>query len=409
MSQKHYRNKTQLAEDLIIYQRDDSTSGRWYVRARFGGTYSVRSLKTKDKMEATQRAYDFFFSSKELFQRDGEVKRTPILTWDDLVKAFVADREATTGTRSTWLLALEAANKKYFSPFFSEVPLKALPTSSFSNYWDYLRSKGKFHRGLPSSGTVRNQKNALAAIIQFGVSIGVLDRKLHKALRRSKPTWFKGKEDSVVGKRGVWSRTQYEQMKALLIKDVAEAKQPTKRLARLRLLVALKIMRNTGVRVSELLKIRFADFALLDVKGLNSVFVMTVRPEVSKVGIFRQVPALCHGSSLMKDLKQLQKLAGAEDYDLAFHSLPRTFMFFRRRHNLQFRDKQDRALSLGSIRHLYATEMLFQRDASPSLVARAMGSSISQLNNHYLSSDVLSQVESLVSASVLKKMKAGQD
>jgi len=404
MPKTSYRDLTKLSPEIAIYRRGDSANDNFYVRGRVGSKYFRKSLKTTDEGEARTRAFEAYAQMKGIYSLTGELKTRRLDTWAELVAEYKAHR-VENNRSSTWLDRLESVNRNYFQRFFGEIALTDLRKIHFPRYWEWLRVNGSWRNNAdkPEVGTIRAHRRYLVALVSFAAELKLVPRGLVKGVQSSVPSYYLTNELTTVKKRGAFTRKQYKKLLSLLNEEVKATSHPLHKLARFRLLVFIKCMRNSLARVSELNKVSYQDFKMVDADGSMPYLSLSISADVSKVNRDRIVPLLGKGSSLFKELQRLKKLSEHEDEDRCFPNVKFTWVEFCRRNKLQLQDTWGRALTLTSIRHYAITHHLVEYKTPVALVARYAGTSVAMIEKTYLTDDLLNLADKLVSPDLLQK------
>jgi integrase len=281
-----------------------------------------------------------------------------------------------------WHATLERV-RSYALTFFGPKKIDEITASDFQQFWNWR--KENYSRKMPSNGTLGRERTAILALFKYAEKLGHVtstpNTDAPKAKFRRRPTF-----------------TEAEWKKIALAVDKWVADGSGKSTARDRFLAAhyFLFLANTGLRVGELRGLRWGDLRPLETKDGKFV-VADVRGKTGR----REVVCLKGTGKLLNKVierrkAELEKLHpdapekwAVGNQELVFcHPDGSPIATFKRSFHslLKFAkvaiDRDGMSRTIYSLRHLYATQRLYE-DVSPFLLAQQMGTSVDMLERFY--------------------------
>lgn len=410
-----YQNPHKLRDGrILLFQRSDTKGGVWHMRLRVRGakSYTVSSTGTTSLAEAVQFAEDTYDNLRTRV-KEGLPMKTPTFNqyWQ-----YWFERENDTGTwkkhRVRWH---QGVFNRYFSPYFGSYPVNEITPEITKGYWAWRigywqeggqgfgeRSEHPNAKEKPSGKTLKMEKSALRQIFRDAMENGHIrvmptievPTSFRKADNR-RPTFTSHEWATLVSNFDNWCEAKGRWSEDRLTS--AHRKQ------RSTLRNYVYFLANTGMRVGEARVMRWEDVhAFIDPQDGEEKLEIRVRAD-TKQGKTRTVISQPSAVGYLEKVKEISKFTGPQDYVFASsEGGPRTdfnktftkflsLIPYEGRAEGLLRDADGDKRTLYSLRHYYATTRLEKGDVPLALLAQNMGTSITQLQNHYLHLDVRRQ------------------
>ena len=404
---KSYLDFRELDKNLAIFVRHVTKKPIWYMRARVGNRYVTESLGTVDDAEATTEARQRFYKLKE---RDKQNIPLKDITFAEFWASWY-ERQLKRGdwqeARITW--HKNYANR-YFLPYFGKYLLNDITPDVVDGYWGWRKSywkeggAGEKERGkhgnakeTPSAKTLKMEQSAIRQILHnaherrmltFLPTVKVPEKDRRATERR--PSFDDTEYNVLTTQLYHWSRGT-GQWKSDKLHDLHKRQ-------RMMLRFLVLFMANTGLRVGEAMQMRWEDVKEFVDTDDETKLEIRVRADTKK-GVTRQVISQPPAVRYLAEIRNVSEYTDLQDFVFCANKGSRlsdpnkTFKKFMT--EVPYKDRELGILcdadgnrrTLTSLRHFYATKRLELNDTKLDLVAQNMGTSIIQLQNHYLHSD----------------------
>lgn len=410
-----YANKRTLRDGrILLFQRSDTKGAIWQMRLRVPGIkgYVPLSTKTSDEYEARQIAEDKFY---ELRKRAEVGLPTKTKTFREYWHYWF-ERECATGTwkddRVRWHKSMF---NRYFDAYFGKYELSEIKGEVAKGYWawriGYWKEGGagysqrKQHpnaQEAPSAKTLRMERSALKQIFTDAHQNGLIrvvppldvPTKFRKSDNR-RPTFTTNEWRTLVSNFDNWcdAKGRFADNKG----NSFHHKQ------RWLLRHYVYFLSNTGMRVGEVRQMRWEDVTeFTDAEDGETKLEIRVRAD-TKQGKMRTVISQPNAVKLLNAVREISDYTKPQDFVFAgkdgkertdfnktFTKLLKLIPYKDRPEGL-LRDADGDKRTLYSLRHFYASQRQEKGDVPLALLAQNMGTSIMQLQKHYLHLDVKRQ------------------
>lgn len=427
---RFYLDKTIIYEDrdAFIYRRATSKSGIWYLRIYDVKKSKpvVKSLKTKDKIQALASARILYINIKGKIDRGERLKSITIPElvdmWDQKLKSTISDIPKTGITREHYRM------KKYFLEnfleFSKEEGLTKTPIDKIEGYrtrdfgrWLFTRPRKDGREGRKSEELINNN---ISEIIRMYRQLAIRDKWLNAD---NTPQFDKLKRQADEGyKRDIMNEEQYERFWKYMEYKYCRDKNEKEIELELRKIFKefILIMSNNGNRPKELLGLKFKEISSnpnWDKETADTHIMMKIRKENSKTGRGRICvsPVKNRIDRIIASYKKIGIIHEPDDYLFLNPKSKARGMYCRQNMYQRLKrvlkdsglqeefDKLDLSISLYSFRHQYACWRLRYGDVPIYLLAKQMGTSIQKIEASYGHIEVEQQVDKITKAQGLIK------
>ena len=433
---KNYVDKTAVYDDVdaFIYQRGDTKSGIWYFRIwdKRRQKAVFRSLKTTSKELALTTAKQLYRDIAGKIERNERLKQINTYElcdmWDTFLQSQISDIPHMGIVPKTY------ASKRYWinnwKEYIKELHLEKTPIDKIKpqltrGFCTWLDAKPK-QTSLQTGGRSREQiNNNVNEIVKMYNQLAVRERYISKDDIPQIDRLKYEVDDSV--KRDIMTLKEYETYYTYLKRNYCTKKHNPKvapeELEKRKIFSEfILILSNSGLRPKELLGLKVKEVTELINKSdkddeLGNV-VLTIRKDNSKTGKSRQcvAPVKKRLERIYAAYKKIGVIHEPEDYifiNAAYGrrtALGRMIMHQRLRKTLtdcglqEIYDKENKRVSLYSMRHLYAFLRLIHK-CPIHILAKNMGTSVEHIEKTYgkITTTLHSDVITAGMGSILKK------
>jgi integrase len=368
--EKHFRDFGYI----VLYQRADRQSGRYYARIKIDGSKGYRKISTgkTDPRTALNVAETKYRELILLQDRTGGIHHKSFLVvmreWEESVRQ--------SSNRSPKLIDDYVEKmERYAVPFFKKFSgIAEIREVHLEEWVDYRRSN--YIRSVPKNTTITRELAGIKQVFEFAVSREYLPNRLKFPVIGSPPN-----------PRPAFTRDQYRRLYRGLRQSVTEGQgHPIHYRARFYLQHLVLILANSGVRIGELRGLTWNDIenrtdgkgVLMYVRGKTKKRRQVVpQPSTAKylerIKVFREIelgqpvppnePVFCSSNGLP-----------VESYKKGFKTLLKSIGLSA--------DDSGNPFTLYSLRHTYAT-MRIINGVSHYFIASNMGTSVEMLMKFY--------------------------
>lgn len=368
---------------IILYKREGLKNPKWQARIRVpGGTgYKIVSTKTANLRDADRFATNLYDDLDHHVRMGGSIKtKTFAKVFEEWEKSITLMGPTTKG--GSWTSTIERV-RSYALEYFGSMKIDQIGPTDFQNYW--LWRKENYAKKKPSNATLGRERTSIMSLFKFAAEMGhiakVPDSKAPKNNGERRPTFAEQEWKAILRAMDGWT---LEGEKKATSRDRFVAKH------------YFLVLANTGLRTGELRRLQWGDFRSVEDDGGKYV----VADVHGKTG-GREVVCQKGTGKLLNNIIDLRREELKEQYpddtgkwkptrgDLVFcHPDGTEIKTFKRSFHslLDFANvpilKNGNARTIYSLRHLYATQRLYE-DVSPFLLAKQMGTSVEMLEKHY--------------------------
>ena len=405
---------------LFVYKRT-ADAVVWTFRANVDGYrgYIRRSTKQADLNEAKREATRAFNKLEERLEQNLTIKKTRFdevfATWLKVAKRQKAEQ------RYKYVVS---TYERYLVGHFGKLDLSAIKQKQIDAYWDYRasfyvggegvgRAEGNLKRLTAKSKTSRNIKvkpsygtlRAEASIVNEFLTWALRNEHVGREFRLRASDAGYTKQERRTSRRETFDRDEWNSLTSYL----RHYRDGTGSFKDDRLNKGHKTQRNmfwcyvlflgsTGLRTGEAKQVRWGDIThSYDKKQKKWITQVSVREETTKVREART--AIAHSEKCKEWLDYWRERSEHNnDNDLVFYGTKDvnvgndfsvTFRTFLKR--CSYKDRQEgllkhtngKARTLYSLRHLYATFRITVGGVEIYTLAKSMGTSVKQIEQHY--------------------------
>lgn len=367
----------ELKAGLIIFRRGDVQHQRWYCRLKVPNEdrYKTVSLKTTDKEDAKNRAFDH--DAELRFKVKHEM---PVFsrTFAQVAKEFsdFQKQRSEIGhiTHHRWRV-LDSHIRTQLNRYVGSNQITLIGADRWKDYpiWRQKNGKGRTKEEV-SDGTIRDEMATFRSIMSFAAT--------KHYIRDSQV--FKDKLPLSKARREEFTPQEYRKLHTFARKWVEEGRQERNRWARLVAYNFILIMCNTGMRPSEAKNLRWQDVHIQKDKHGREFLRLSVHGK----GKFRDLVASSNVASYFERIKEISK--ATEDNDFVFTTeegkQAKTLYYWMIESVLKESGLQK--TSSGSqrstycFRHTYATFRLTE-GVDVYFLSKQMGTSVKMIEDHY--------------------------
>jgi len=369
---------------IILYKRDGLKNPKWQARIKVPNSSGFKKISTKTTIlrDAERIALDEYDNLLQHIRSGGTIKsKTFKQVFDEWEKVLNLDRPPTI-PNGPWHSTLERV-RKYALPYFGNKRINEITAADFQQFW--MWRKENYSKRQPSNGTLGRERTAILSLFKFACKLGHITQipisTAPKANFRRRPTFTEPEWNAITNAITSW------------VEDGAKKSTYRDRfIARIYILM----LAGTGVRVGELRKLKWGDlrpfesdegnFVVAEVRGKTGS-----REVVCQKGVGKLLNELIdfRSKELEKEWPDEPKNWKPYRGDLVFcHPNGNGVVTFKRSFYslLEFAKvpvvKDGMSRTLYSLRHLYATQRLYE-DVSAFLLAKQMGTSVEMLEKFY--------------------------
>ena len=368
---------------IILYKREGLKNPKWQARIRVPGSsgYKIVSTKTTKLRDAERFAENLYDDLDHHVRMGGSIKtKTFAKVFEEWEKSITLMGPTSKG--GSWTSTIERV-RSYALEYFGSMKIDQIGPTDFQNYW--LWRKKNYAKKIPSNATLGRERTSIRSLFNFAVKMGHLvkipDSTPPKNNGERRPTFTDQEWKAIIRAMDGW------------LKD-GEQKATSK--DRILAKFYFLILVNTGLRVGELRKLKWGDlrgiedgdtkYVVAEVQGKTGGREVVCQKGTGK--LFNQIIDL-RSAELKQRFPDDPEKWNPHRGELVFcHPDGTEIKTFKRSFHslLEFANvpimKNGTARTIYSLRHLYATQRLYE-DVSPFHLAKQMGTSIEMLEKHY--------------------------
>ncbi len=367
----------ELKSGLIIFRRGDVGHKRWYCRMKVPNEdrYKTVSLKTIDKEDAINRAYDHDAELRFKVKHEMPVFNRTFAQVAKEFSDFQKERsEVGHITFHRWRV-MDSHIRTQLNRYVGTTQITLVGADRWKDYpiWRQKNGKGRTKEEV-SDGTIRDEMSTFRSIMSFAA--------VKNYIRDSQV--FKGKLPLSKARREEFTPQEYRKLHTFARKWVEEGRQERNRWARLVAYNFILIMCNTGMRPSEAKNLRWSDVHIQKDKHGREFLRLSVHGK----GKFRDLVASSNVATYFERIKEISK--ATEDNDFVFtteEGKPAKTLYYWMIESVLIASGLQKSSS-GSqrstycFRHTYATFRLTE-GVDVYFLSKQMGTSVQMIENHY--------------------------
>lgn len=368
---------------IILYKRDGLKNPKWQARLKIPNAtgYKIVSTKTKNRREAENFAINLYDELAHHVRLGGSIKSITFQkVFDEWEKFTSVGRTNKDG--KPWNATIERV-RSYALKFFGSKKIDDIEAKDFQLYWHWRRAN--YSKRSPSNGTLGRERTAILAVFKFAAQMGhisnIPDSMPPKSSSERRPTFTEIEWKTVLAKSEEWLQ---EGMKKSVGRD------------RFLALNYFLVLVNTGLRVGEIRKLKWGDlrplrtedgnFVIAEVRGKTGSREVVCQPKTghlfNKIINMRMVELKKQFPDEPKKWKPTYgQLVFCHPDGTKIQTFKKSFHSLLKFANIPI-EKNGSSRTIYSLRHLYATQRLYE-DVSPFLLAKQMGTSVEMLEKHY--------------------------
>jgi len=374
-------NEIKINDDVVIYKRGNYWQFRMWLNEE--QKYARQSLRTRSQVTAVEKANDTYLDI-QLDRRQG--KKYFSLTTKQGVEQYIAHRgkDVDTGLIVSGRLSTIKTHLQHFlSVIGKEAKLRELGRLDCE---DYFYQRHKLTNGNVKPVTIQNEQSTINACIMwlFRNNETAIDKFDFKKLPKIDI-------DNEGIRRATFTSDEYIKLCRAASKyanELATSEKQDEYLVRTIVRRYILIAANSGMRVGELMQLRWCDISIERIKSNGkekTLARITVRAETSKVRKSRIL--YCRAG---EQFEKLQKVTKHADDELIFSANGKTRLTQRTLlyhfHNIVglagIQNSDTRALVPYSLRHFMITQRIMS-GLNFKAVADMCGTSINQIEKTY--------------------------
>ncbi len=370
-------DKEELKPGLIIFRRGDVAHKNWYCRIKMpkADRYKTVSLKTADRHEARERAFDIDADVRFRIKHEVPVFDKPFC---DVAKEYVQMQEA----RATMeeisherVRKIESVIRAQLNPYVGNIQISLIGQDRWANYPAWRRQHGK--------GTIREQVSDSTIKFEMGIFSAIMTYAIKKRYIPADRK-FEGRPNFKTMRRDAFSLEEY---RALHTRGRAWVKAADKSSTLWYRTVAYNfvlIMCNTGMRPPEARNLRWRDISYGKDKDGRNVVILSVRGKDKA----RQLVAPPSVGEYLERIRSISKAKEPDDPVFTTwegQSNVSLYKFLIRDLLTQTKLREGPSgtpRSTYSFRHTYATFRLSE-GVDVYFLAQQMGTSVKMIEDHY--------------------------
>jgi len=368
---------------IILYKREGLKNPKWQARIRVSGAsgYKIVSTKTANLRDAERFAANLYDDLDHHVRMGGSINtKTFAKVFEEWEKSITLMGPTAKG--GSWTSTIERV-RSYALTYFGAMKIDDIGPSDFQRYW--LWRKENYAKKVPSNATLGRERTSIRSLFNFAVKMGHISKipesDAPKNNGERRPTFTEQEWKAVVRAMDGW-----------LLDGKQKATSRDRFLAKHYFLVLV----NTGLRIGELRKLEWGDLRPIE-DGDDKYVIAEVH---GKTGT-REVVCQKGTGRLFNEIIDLRctelKKQNPDDPDLwnpsrtepvfchpdgtEIRTFKRSFHSLLTFANVPIM-KNGTARTIYSLRHLYATQRLYE-DVSPFHLAKQMGTSVEMLEKHY--------------------------
>lgn len=435
---KSYLNKVELKHgQIILFHRQNSKKPIYHVRIHVKGmrdvygknvTYVQESTGETDLEEAKRYALDRYDDLRLRTKSKAPVKQLTFadlyaLWWTDkrqrLEASYYAKGRKGDNKRVGWY---EKHSKRYWLPYFGSAKLEEMTQAYVQGYWtwrmtywanvsDEQRKAYANHALTPAKKSMDMEQSALREVFNWAIASKLLT---YKPIIENPYT----RQGIAPTRRPSFSPDEYMRLQEYMRRWVEGQGDNDKRVNsahrynRQLLKHYITWLAETGMRTGEALQLRHKDISIAYTESNKPHLLITV-PKDTKTGT-RLVRSHHFLNIHYEELRRLTGLTEPDDWVFCNKDGTRNDGFYKTLPKLfneagVLLDEHGNRRTAYSLRHYYAEERL--RDlgfklATYDMIATNMGTSRTQIENHYVRKGLLMDVDTLLTTRAASAPKA---
>ncbi len=359
---------------IVLYKRPGLKKPKWQARIRVpnANRYKIVTTKTDNLVQAQVFASNLYEELYFTVKAGGSVhSKTFKQVFDEWVKAL--EKQGPTRQGGKWDSTVNRV-RSYALDYFGAKRIADLKVIDFNHYWDWRRSN--YTRKPPSHATIKREKVSIIPLLKFAKQRGYIT-----AVPELETPNFKPQRRSTFTAQE-WE-TFYTEARAWVIEGKVKATWRDRYIAQQSFL----ILANTGMRVGELRYLRWSDLRTVKIDDATQMIGWVKGKTGAREVVFQ--PGADEYVKRIYDLRVLE-LSDAPPLDsyVICHKDGNPVQSFKN----SFKSLMDFAKlplerngmtrTVYSLRHFFAT-MRLERETSPYLLAKQMGTSVEMLERFY--------------------------
>lgn len=379
---------------ILLYKRSGLKNPKWQVRLRVPGAagYKVISSKSAKLSVAEAFANNLYDELYHHVRAGGSIRSK---TFSQIFSEWETSVNLMGSARLAAVSGTVERVRAYALKFFGPMKIDEIKSTDFQNFWQWRHEN--FNRIRPSNNTLGRERTAILGLFKFAEKLGhitkVPDTTAPKGDHRRRPSFTESEWNNIAQSLDAW---EMEGEGKSIYRDRYVAKR------------YFQILVNTGIRVGELRKLRWNDlrqlrndegsFVVAEVRGKTGTRDVVCQKGTGKyfnemLKLHQEELALSSTDSSMRAPRLIDRLIFCHPNGVQVKTFKRSFQSLLKFAGVPV-DRNGMARTIYSLRHLYATQRLYE-DVSPFHLAKQMGTSVEMLEKFYgqtMTSQAASQI-----------------
>lgn len=367
----------ELKPGLVIFRRADVKHRRWYCRIKLPNesAYKTIALKTTDRTEASDKAYDHDAELRFRIKHELPVFDRKFSQVAQEYSKFQKDRaEIGEITLHRWRV-IDSHIRTQLSRYVGSTQITQIGEDRWKSYpvWRQKNGKGR-SGGRVSTGTIRDEMTTFRAIMHFAATKSYIpDSKV-----------FRGKVPVARARREEFTPVEYRKLHTFARRWIKKAPHDRSRWHRQMAYNFILVMTNTGMRPSEARNLRWRDVEFHRDRQDRTVVRLSVRGKAKQ----RILVAAENVATYLERVRGISKATKDEDFVFTtdngasaktlYYGLIKELLEASRLLN----SSSGKRRSTYCFRHTYATFRLTE-GVDVYFLAKQMGTSVKMIEDHY--------------------------
>lgn len=360
---------------ILIYKRPNSKNFQCRLRVKGIKGYTIKSCDTSNLGEAVQFAEDLYDNL-----RFKKLNNLPLKTktFKQIFDEWFQKADKSEDRQEFY----QGRAKLYWFPYFGNYKIEEITESIIDDYWPWRKN---YYKDNPEKlkGNVKEDPAAQSLKMEKTAIQEVLDYAHRRGYIRAVPK-INFKPRAKTENRATFTKKEYERLiMEMFMWTVPDAKASDS-YQRNMIYNLIVFLANTGIRPSEYYKIKWKDIIVHSQNGIKLLYINV--PENTKTGQ-RIVVSLPEAYTCYDSIKSFSKYIKENDYVFtnydgsSMKNWTKTYKKKLEELNL-YLDDEGNPRPPYSLRHYYATQRLLD-GVSVYDLAKNMGTSVKQIENHY--------------------------
>lgn len=360
---------------ILIYKRPNSKNFQCRLRIEGIKGYIIKSCDTVNQGKALKFAEDLYDNL-----RFKKLNNLPLKTktFEQIYDEWFKKADKSIYRREFY----QSRSKLYLIPYFGKYNIEEITSNVIEDYWSWRKN---YYKANPDKAVGR------AAVVPSPLSLRMEKTIINEVLGYAQRRGYIRVVPAItftpkikIERRDTFTEDEYNKVISSLKSWSMHAKKASDKYQRKMIYNLVVFLANSGIRANEFYKIKWKNLEIHNQNGIKTLYITI--SEHNKTGR-RVVVGLPEVYEVYNNIMSFSKYTGEDDFIFTnFDGTPminwgRTYTNFLKSINLYLSD-DGKPRPPYSLRHYYATRRLME-GVNVYDLARNMGTSVKQIENHY--------------------------